>query len=34
MIPAEVFGLPGMFGMDEFDRAELPKPTRWDFRGD
>lgn len=34
MVPSKVFGLPGMFGMDEFDRADLPKPTRWDFGGD
>jgi hypothetical protein len=31
MIPARAFGLPGQFGMDKFDPAELPKPTRWDF---
>ena len=29
--PSTVFGLPGMFGMDEFDPSELPRPTRWDF---
>jgi hypothetical protein len=26
-----MFGLPGMFGMFEFDPSELPKPTRWEF---
>jgi hypothetical protein len=29
--PSRVYGLPGMFGMDEFDQGDLPKPTRWDF---
>ena len=29
--PDEVFGLPGMFGMDQFDPYDLPKATRWDF---
>jgi hypothetical protein len=29
--PSRVFGLPGMFGMGNFDEDELPKPTRWDF---
>jgi hypothetical protein len=29
--PSRVFGLPGMFGMDQFDPSDLPKPTRWDF---
>jgi hypothetical protein len=33
MVPSKAFGLPGMFGMDKFDRSELPKPTRWDFDG-
>jgi hypothetical protein len=28
-----VFGLPGMTGMEQFDPADLPKPTRWDFSG-
>jgi hypothetical protein len=28
-----VFGLPGMVAMDQFDPADLPKPTRWDFDG-
>ena len=27
IIPAKVFGLPGMYGMDEFDQADLPRPT-------
>jgi hypothetical protein len=31
MIPSKAFGLPGMFGMEQFDRADLPKPTRWEF---
>ena len=31
LVPTKVFGLPGMFGMDQFDQADLPKPTRWDF---
>jgi hypothetical protein len=26
-----VFGLPGIYGMDQFDQAGLPRPTRWDF---
>lgn len=34
MVPSKAFGLPGMFGMDKFDQAELPKPTRWDFGAD
>jgi len=29
--PTRIYGLPGMFGMDEFDPGDLPKPTRWDF---
>jgi hypothetical protein len=33
MVPAKAFGLPGMLGMEQFDQAELPKPTRWDFGG-
>ena len=31
IVPTRVFGLPGMVGMDQFDPADLPKPTRWDF---
>ncbi|MEX2546648.1 MAG: pyridoxamine 5'-phosphate oxidase family protein [Chloroflexota bacterium] len=31
IIPSRVFGLPGMFGMEQFDQEDLPKPTRWDF---
>jgi hypothetical protein len=31
IVPSKVFGMPGMFGMDQFDPADLPKPTRWDF---
>jgi nitroimidazol reductase NimA-like FMN-containing flavoprotein (pyridoxamine 5'-phosphate oxidase superfamily) len=33
MVPSKAFGLPGMFGMEKFDRSELPKPTRWEFDG-
>jgi hypothetical protein len=33
MVPSKVFGLPGMLGMEKFDRDELPKPTRWEFDG-
>lgn len=33
MVPAKAFGLPGMLGMEQFDQAELPKPTRWEFDG-
>ena len=32
--PSRVFGLPGMIGMEQFDPADLPKPTRWDFDDD
>ena len=31
IVPSRVFGLPGMTGMEQFDPADLPKPTRWDF---
>ena len=31
IVPSRVFGLPGMYGMDQFDPADLPKPTRWEF---
>jgi hypothetical protein len=31
IVPSRVFGLPGMQGMDQFDPADLPRPTRWDF---
>jgi len=31
MIPSKAFGLPGQYGMDKFEQAELPKPTRWTF---
>ncbi len=34
IVPSRVFGLPGMYGMERFDQAELPKPTRWDFESD
>ena len=34
IVPKTVFGLPGMFGMEQFDQDDLPKPTRWDFVGD
>jgi hypothetical protein len=33
IVPSKVFGLPGMTGMDQFDPADLPKPTRWEFSG-
>lgn len=31
IVPSKGFGLPGMYGMDQFEQAELPKPTRWEF---
>jgi Pyridoxamine 5'-phosphate oxidase len=31
IVPSKVFGLPGMYGMDQFDPKDLPKPTRWEF---
>jgi hypothetical protein len=31
IVPAKVFGLPGMQGMEQFQPDELPKPTRWVF---
>jgi hypothetical protein len=34
MVPSRVFGLPGMFGMEQYQPDELPKPTRWDFPAD
>jgi hypothetical protein len=34
LVPSKVFGLPGMFGMEQFDRGDLPKPTRWEFDGE
>ena len=30
-VPSKAFGLPGMYGMDQFEQSDLPKPTRWDF---
>jgi nitroimidazol reductase NimA-like FMN-containing flavoprotein (pyridoxamine 5'-phosphate oxidase superfamily) len=33
IVPSKVFGLPGMYGMEQFDPEELPKPTRWEFDG-
>jgi nitroimidazol reductase NimA-like FMN-containing flavoprotein (pyridoxamine 5'-phosphate oxidase superfamily) len=30
MAPTTIFGLPGLTGMEQFDPAELPRPTRWD----
>ena len=33
MVPSTAFGLPGMLGMEQFDQADLPKPTRWEFDG-
>ena len=32
--PTKAFGLPGQYGMDKFDPADLPKPTRWTFGSD
>jgi hypothetical protein len=34
IVPEKLFGLPGMYGMEQFDPAELPKPTRWEFGTD
>lgn len=34
MVPSKAFGLPGMLGMERFDLADLPKPTRWEFDGE
>jgi len=34
IVPEKVFGLPGMFGMEQFDPEDLPKPTRWEFGSD
>jgi hypothetical protein len=34
MVPSKAFGLPGTYGMDQFDREDLPKPTRWEFGAD
>ncbi len=31
LVPSTVYGLPGTFGMDQFQPDELPAPTRWDF---
>jgi hypothetical protein len=31
VLPTTIFGLPGMFGMEQFDPGDLPLPTRWDF---
>jgi hypothetical protein len=31
--PSKAFGLPGMYGMDQFEQSDLPKPTRWEFDG-
>jgi hypothetical protein len=31
IVPSKVFGLPGIYGMDQFDQADPPRPTRWDF---
>jgi len=33
MVPSKAFGLPGMFGMEQSDPDDLPKPTRWEFGG-
>ena len=34
LTPSTVFGLPGLTGMERFDPAELPRPTRWRFKKD
>ena len=34
LTPSTVFGLPGMTGMEQFKRGELPRPTRWQFKAD
>ena len=31
IVPSKAFGLPGMFGMDQFEQSDLPRPTRWEF---
>ena len=33
LVPSKAFGLPGMLGMEKYDRDDLPKPTRWEFDG-
>jgi hypothetical protein len=30
--PSTVFGLRGLTGMEQFDPADLPRPTRWRFK--
>jgi len=30
--PTTIFGLPGTVGMEQFDPADLPRPTRWEFK--
>lgn len=32
LVPSLVFGLPGTLGMERFDPADLPRPTRWEFQ--
>ena len=33
-VPSKAFGLPGMLGMEKYDRdRRFPKPTRWEFDG-
>jgi nitroimidazol reductase NimA-like FMN-containing flavoprotein (pyridoxamine 5'-phosphate oxidase superfamily) len=32
LVPSVVFGLPGTLGMEGFDPADLPRPTRWEFQ--
>lgn len=34
VVPSTAFGLPGTFGMEQFQPDELPRPTRWDFGTD
>jgi pyridoxamine 5'-phosphate oxidase-like protein len=31
MVPSKAFGLPGQYGMEQYDPDELPKATRWTF---
>jgi hypothetical protein len=31
VLPTTIFGLPGTAGMEQFDLADLPRPTRWVF---
>ncbi len=33
LTPSRAFGLPGMYGMDQSQPEESPRPTRWEFGG-